>query len=41
MKIGVDNALYMEKQTEQILNRVEQFSHKLYIEMYEKLEATR
>ena len=37
MKIGFDNFLYMEKQTEQILKRVEQFSHKLYLEFGGKL----
>ena len=37
MKIGFDNASYMEKQTEQILQRVEQFNHKLYLEFGGKL----
>jgi len=34
---GFDNALYMEKQTEQILKRVERFNHKLYLEFGGKL----
>jgi len=37
MKIGFDNASYIEKQTEQILKRVEQFNHKLYLEFGGKL----
>jgi uncharacterized protein (UPF0371 family) len=37
MKIGFDNASYMEKQTEQILKRVEQFHNKLYLEFGGKL----
>ncbi|MCL2390584.1 MAG: DUF1846 domain-containing protein [Endomicrobia bacterium] len=37
MKIGFDNSSYMEKQTEQILKRVEQFNHKLYLEFGGKL----
>jgi len=37
MKIGFDNSLYIKKQTEQILKRVEQFHHKLYLEFGGKL----
>ena len=37
MKIGFDNATYMQKQTEQILKRVERFRHKLYLEFGGKL----
>ena len=37
MKIGFDNELYMEKQTEQILKRVERFNDKLYLEFGGKL----
>ena len=37
MKTGFDNASYMEKQTEQILKRVERFNHKLYLEFGGKL----
>ncbi|MCL2145239.1 MAG: DUF1846 domain-containing protein [Endomicrobia bacterium] len=37
MKIGFDNSAYIEKQTEQILKRVEQFNHKLYLEFGGKL----
>ncbi|MDR0327369.1 MAG: DUF1846 domain-containing protein [Planctomycetaceae bacterium] len=37
MKIGFDNASYIEKQTEQILKRVERFNHKLYLEFGGKL----
>ena len=37
MKIGFDNTSYIKKQTEQILKRVEQFDHKLYLEFGGKL----
>ncbi|MDR2202743.1 MAG: DUF1846 domain-containing protein [Nitrososphaerota archaeon] len=37
MKIGFDNELYLKMQTEQILKRVEQFNHKLYLEFGGKL----
>ena len=37
MKTGFDNSTYMKKQTEQILKRVEQFNHKLYLEFGGKL----
>ena len=37
MKIGFDNTSYIKKQTEQILKRVEQFNHKLYLEFGGKL----
>ena len=37
MKIGFDNAAYMEMQTEQILKRVAQFNDKLYLEFGGKL----
>jgi uncharacterized protein (UPF0371 family) len=37
MKIGFDNASYMKKQAEQILKRVEQWNHKLYLEFGGKL----
>ena len=37
MKRGFDNSLYMEKQTEQILKRVEKFNDKLYLEFGGKL----
>ncbi|MCL2815658.1 MAG: DUF1846 domain-containing protein [Oscillospiraceae bacterium] len=37
MKTGFDNFLYMKKQTEQILKRVEQFGDKLYLEFGGKL----
>ena len=37
MKTGFDMLSYMAKQTEQILKRVEQFSHKLYLEFGGKL----
>ncbi|MCL2484818.1 MAG: DUF1846 domain-containing protein [Endomicrobia bacterium] len=37
MKISFDNSSYMEKQTEEILKRVEQFNHKLYLEFGGKL----
>ena len=37
MKIGFDNSSYIQKQTEQILKRVEQFNHKLYLEFGGKL----
>ena len=37
MNIGFDNATYMQKQTEQILQRAERFSHKLYLEFGGKL----
>jgi len=37
MKIGFDDSAYMEKQTEQIVKRVEQFNHKLYLEFGGKL----
>ncbi|MCL2677729.1 MAG: DUF1846 family protein, partial [Clostridiales bacterium] len=37
MKIGFDNQTYMQKQTEQILKRVERFNHKLYLEFGGKL----
>ena len=37
MKIGFDNSLYMKKQAEQILKRVEQFGHKLYLEFGGKI----
>jgi len=37
MKTGFDNAAYMQRQTEQILGRVERFSHKLYLEFGGKL----
>ncbi|MCL1973162.1 MAG: DUF1846 domain-containing protein [Endomicrobia bacterium] len=37
MKTGFDNSSYMEKQTEQILKRAEQFNHKLYLEFGGKL----
>ena len=36
-KVGFDNSSYMEKQTEQILKRVERFHHKLYLEFGGKL----
>ena len=37
MKIGFDNTSYIKTQTEQILKRVEQFNHKLYLEFGGKL----
>jgi uncharacterized protein (UPF0371 family) len=37
MKTGFDNESYMEKQTEQILKRVEKFNDKLYLEFGGKL----
>ena len=37
MKTGFDNAAYMQRQAEQILKRVERFSHKLYLEFGGKL----
>ena len=37
MKTCFDNSTYMKKQTEQILKRVEQFDHKLYLEFGGKL----
>ncbi|MCL2160191.1 MAG: DUF1846 domain-containing protein, partial [Oscillospiraceae bacterium] len=37
MKTGFDNELYMKKQTEQILARVERFHQKLYLEFGGKL----
>ena len=37
MEIGFDNKLYMEKQSEQILKRVEQWGDKLYLEFGGKL----
>jgi len=37
MKIGFDNASYIQMQTEHILKRVERFSHKLYLEFGGKL----
>jgi uncharacterized protein (UPF0371 family) len=37
MTTGFDNATYIQKQTEQILKRVEQFNHKLYLEFGGKL----
>ena len=37
MKTGFDNASYMQRQTAQILKRVERFSHKLYLEFGGKL----
>ena len=37
MKTGFDNASYVQRQTEQILKRVERFSHKLYLEFGGKL----
>ena len=37
MKTGFDNAAYMEKQTEQILKRVQKFNDKLYLEFGGKL----
>jgi len=37
MKIGFDNSSYMKMQIEQILKRVEQFNHKLYLEFGGKL----
>jgi uncharacterized protein (UPF0371 family) len=37
MKTGFDNTAYMEKQTEQILKRVEKFNDKLYLEFGGKL----
>jgi len=37
MKVGFDNSAYMEKQTEQILKRVELFNQKLYLEFGGKL----
>ena len=36
-KIGFDNALYMQKQTEQIRNRIAAFDNKLYLEFGGKL----
>ncbi len=36
-KIGFDNALYMQKQTEQIRRRIEAFHNKLYLEFGGKL----
>ena len=37
MKIGFDNSAYMKKQTEQILKRVDQWGHKLYLEFGGKI----
>ena len=37
MKTGFDNTSYIKTQTEQILKRVEQFNHKLYLEFGGKL----
>ncbi|MDR0469194.1 MAG: DUF1846 domain-containing protein, partial [Peptococcaceae bacterium] len=37
MKTGFDNSTYLKRQTEQILKRVEQFNHKLYLEFGGKL----
>jgi uncharacterized protein (UPF0371 family) len=37
VKTGFDNAAYMEKQTEQILKRVQKFNDKLYLEFGGKL----
>ncbi|MCL1822962.1 MAG: DUF1846 domain-containing protein [Oscillospiraceae bacterium] len=37
MNSGFDNAMYMKKQTQEILKRVEWFSHKLYLEFGGKL----
>lgn len=37
MKIGFDNTLYIKKQTEKILERIEQFKGKLYLEFGGKL----
>ena len=37
MKIGFDNSTYIEKQTEQILKKIEQFNDKLYLEFGGKL----
>lgn len=37
MKLGFDNVSYMERQSEQILRRVEQWDHKLYLEFGGKL----
>ncbi|MEG0770785.1 MAG: DUF1846 domain-containing protein [Clostridia bacterium] len=36
-KIGFDNEMYIEKQTEQILKRISQFDNKLYLEFGGKL----
>ena len=45
MKIGFDNALYVKKQTENILNRSKMFDNKLYIEfggkIFDDLHAAR
>ncbi|MEA4853111.1 MAG: DUF1846 domain-containing protein [Christensenella sp.] len=37
MKIGFDNALYIQKQTEKIMERIEQYKGKLYLEFGGKL----
>ena len=37
MNTGFDNSVYMKMQTEEILKRVERFSHKLYLEFGGKL----
>lgn len=37
MKIGFDNAMYMEKQKQHILERIESFRGKLYLEFGGKL----
>ena len=37
MKTGFDNSAYLERQTEQILKRVDKFNHKLYLEFGGKL----
>lgn len=45
MKIGFDNALYVKKQTENILKRAKQFDNKLYLEfggkLFDDLHASR
>ncbi len=45
MKIGFDNDLYVKKQTENILKRIEMFDNKLYLEfggkMFDDLHAAR
>ena len=37
MKIGFDNTLYMQKQKEHILERIDRFKGKLYLEFGGKL----
>ena len=37
MKIGFDNQIYVQKQTEYIQKRIEQFDNKLYLEFGGKL----